>query len=142
MVTGRNYEIVLPARTSGSHSNSTGSTSKLAQHENHDSHRQLIDGCLHQQDGRNSESSDVRTNSSTVPIGSVTFSHSSSQTHPRSTQQNGEHPVENETDSRHRVNSVDAHMQTSPISMGIAHDRPDGHFSDHSTSSLRVSLSR
>ncbi len=142
LVPQRIVEIDQPTRTVGSHSSSTGSTSQLGQHEDHGSLRQLINGCLHQQDGRNSKSSDVRTDASTVPSGSVTFSHSSSQTHTRSPQQTSRHLVESETDSRHRVDTVNAHMQTSPISMGISHGRPDGHVSDHSTSSLRVSLPR
>ncbi len=142
VVTTRGSSDDQPARTPSSDPSHSSSTSILERPEAHDSLGQLVDSGLHQQDGRNSERSNVRTNTSTVSSSPVSSSNSTSQTHSRATQQTGRHSVEISSDSQHRVDFVDACLQTSPQPLGVSDSGSNGHGTDDQTSSLRVSIPR
>jgi hypothetical protein len=142
MVTSRDSSLDQPARTASSDPSHSSSTSNLEKPEAYDSLGQLVDSGLHQQDGRNSKRPIVRTYTSTVSSSPVSSSNSTSQTHSRATQQTGRHPVEISSDSQHRVDFVDACLQTSPQPLGISDSGSNGHGVDDQTSSLRVSISR
>ncbi len=129
-------------RASSCHTCHPSSTSIMEELEDYDRIGQLDSDCVHQQDGWHKKQRTTRTDSSALPGSSNSRVESTSQTHSWSTQQTGRLSFQDSPSSRHRVDTVDASLQTSPCSMGISNSRSDGNVADDSPSSIRVSLSR
>ncbi len=142
MVSNRNTTVDQSTRTSSCDTNHPSSPNVLEELENHDSHGQRCVSGLHQQDGGHTERTSTGVDSTTIPGCTGSRVNTASQTYTRSAQQTGRLTFQETSSGRHRVDSVDAHLQTSHVSLGITDSGPDGHVNDDSSTSVRVSLPR
>ena len=97
---------------------------------------------VHQQVRRNSIPTDAITDPSALSTSSISVTDSACQTHPRSPEQAGRFPKQTSPSGRHRVDSSDACMQTSPRSLGLSNTRSDGYVADYTSTSLRIAVPR